>query len=458
MLTDSSRRRLAVVTRDEQLGGPSLDIFPFAQRVLLSLAVALLIVFPHNIGEGSAPYLLPLALAIGVHIMFLWRADVRLLSPFGLVGVTFMTATILFSLAEGTPEFFLGERIRTFIIGVVFSYLMAASFRSARDLRTLGMVVVPLVAIGALLAAIQGVTGENVFVERFMAEEDAKLRTRRMIASGFGFNTLLHGMSQMIGIACCLYWYLRRPLRRLPIVGLIAFLGLTVFLSTALSIWLGLAVMLVIFALTGEGARRFWILPLVMVIGMMVPLWLLLGAVDRGVLSPHAALSQEARTLFPGGISAGLGDAVDSRSLDQRLDYWGEAVRLFTESPLWGVGLSNFEDRSIYHAETHNIYLSFLAETGLIGFLGFIGVGTWTILAGVRGRTRRSPEDQLAWRLALSVMAGFWVIGFLWHLEFNRLYWVAFGVLVGLSFPSQPHIGFRGTSGLSRSVRHNERH
>jgi O-antigen ligase/tetratricopeptide (TPR) repeat protein len=71
--------------------------------------------------------------------------------------------------------------------------------------------------------------------------------------------------------------------------------------------------------------------------------------------------------------------AARSHSLHVRRAYWTAAARVIAERPVLGVGLMNFEDH--YHRvkgdvqqevrQVHNDYLQVLAETGLVGFLGF---------------------------------------------------------------------------------------
>lgn len=51
---------------------------------------------------------------------------------------------------------------------------------------------------------------------------------------------------------------------------------------------------------------------------------------------------------------------------------FSEAVEVFMDKPVFGVGLGNFKNISSSGNRTHNLYLELLTETGLIGFLIFI--------------------------------------------------------------------------------------
>jgi O-antigen ligase len=62
-----------------------------------------------------------------------------------------------------------------------------------------------------------------------------------------------------------------------------------------------------------------------------------------------------------------------------RLALWGAAAAMFLAHPVLGVGYGNY--RSLYNdyipgaapgqLDAHNLYLQFLSETGIVGFLGF---------------------------------------------------------------------------------------
>src|SRR5205823_4749061 len=75
-------------------------------------------------------------------------------------------------------------------------------------------------------------------------------------------------------------------------------------------------------------------------------------------------------------------------SSSNRWTWWKEAWRLFEDSPVAGKGAGTFEIArrdirvgSITTTEPHNIALEFLAETGIVGFLLFIGLAGAGILA-----------------------------------------------------------------------------
>jgi len=57
-----------------------------------------------------------------------------------------------------------------------------------------------------------------------------------------------------------------------------------------------------------------------------------------------------------------------------------EAVVLFRKYPIFGVGIGNKVAHSRIRVEIHNTYLKFLAETGIIGFIGFLLIFTLPLI------------------------------------------------------------------------------
>jgi len=72
-------------------------------------------------------------------------------------------------------------------------------------------------------------------------------------------------------------------------------------------------------------------------------------------------------------LLTGLGD-----SAVQRLNFYGEAIKLWASSPLWGVGIGGFATavtgNVFARAYPHNIILELGAETGLLGVLFFVAM------------------------------------------------------------------------------------
>jgi len=82
------------------------------------------------------------------------------------------------------------------------------------------------------------------------------------------------------------------------------------------------------------------------------------------------------------------------RSAQIRLELWADAVELFKSNPLLGTGFNTYAymNRLYNYADTHNIYLKVLVETGVIGLALFLWLLAKTFLVGYRlFRRARDP-------------------------------------------------------------------
>jgi O-antigen ligase len=98
-----------------------------------------------------------------------------------------------------------------------------------------------------------------------------------------------------------------------------------------------------------------------------------------------------------------------SASSSNRWTWWQEAWHAFTRHPFGGTGAATFEltDRmlrrsSVTTVEPHNMPLQFLSETGIVGFLLYLGVAAGALWGAVRAR-----RDPAALALGIGVAAFF---------------------------------------------------
>ena len=95
-------------------------------------------------------------------------------------------------------------------------------------------------------------------------------------------------------------------------------------------------------------------------------------------------------------------------SSDERLDWWKEAWQLFEDKPLDGTGAGSFELAHLLHrtqfarpvTEPHDFALQTLGETGIVGFLLFLGVVGFAVVC-----VRRRMRDDAAVALAVCGLA-----------------------------------------------------
>ena len=105
---------------------------------------------------------------------------------------------------------------------------------------------------------------------------------------------------------------------------------------------------------------------------------------------------------------------VYGNTVQSRLDLWTGAIKLIEQRPLFGAGLSGFQERvapfltnfhaSAFFIDPHNIVLNFWVETGLLGVIAMawiIGVGLWVSWRGWRSGSAEWRPFHLGVLLAL---------------------------------------------------------
>ena len=200
-------------------------------------------------------------------------------------------------------------------------------------------------------------------------------------------------------------------------------------------------------------SRASWIAGLAVLVGLTM---LYRGLLSRMliVVVPVAAL-----VVSFGFADWGL-DYADQRFLSpdseesalSRLPVVYASVKMFEERPIWGFGYGNFDlfDRQYQEAipglvvpekdhASHNLYLTLLAEQGLIGFLAYVGPALWWLLKA-RPAARRLPRSGIRSRQLLFVL---W-LGLLSHVVVNNFsnmrvtfglgtWWLALGFIAVLT-------------------------
>ena len=117
-----------------------------------------------------------------------------------------------------------------------------------------------------------------------------------------------------------------------------------------------------------------------------------------------------------------------------RLRNWSQAIHAFLESPLHGIGLTQFDVR--YQHEVHNTLLAVLAEMGLIGFLPFLSTIVFIGVLAIRNVVRASRWNRRwmpwCWGLLMGMAAEF-IFATQHVMHRSRHIWLAFGLVVALS-------------------------
>lgn len=186
--------------------------------------------------------------------------------------------------------------------------------------------------------------------------------------------------------------YVRRPVLRLALGGLLAMALLNLLISYYLNTWLGFLAGAAVIIL--KRSRKTFVL-------------LVLGLLIAGVLAADLlAMIHEQRFSTPG-----QGDL-------RRLEIWSDTIQVWLKRPLLGAGNANLATNflaygspgakywvTIGKAHPHNTYLGLLAENGLLG----LGCVVWLVLAyvGSLWRSIDAVVDEPLQGLAVACLAVF---------------------------------------------------
>ena len=204
--------------------------------------------------------------------------------------------------------------------------------------------------------------------------------------------------------------------------------------SSIIGVFLGAMAGSTIFATLHKKSKRRWLAPATAMAVLAFIIVILTGirAFPTGVVSRTAppVLRRLASTSFEG--------TDESRTMQ-----WRAAIEAFKDHPLLGYGIDNHDlvwsahlDPGIYRLgtdvfdRTHNQYLEFLATTGLLGALTFLGI--WLAIGVTLARAYR--DDRLS-APSLGILAGLEVAYatylFFWFVDLNStMLWILFAALM----------------------------
>ncbi len=113
-----------------------------------------------------------------------------------------------------------------------------------------------------------------------------------------------------------------------------------------------------------------------------------------------------------------------SSSANQRFNIWEKTTLLIQEKPLTGVGAGNWEiffpknglaelfskDKDIFFQRPHNDFLWVFSETGLLGFLAYIGMFLTAFFVGFKSLKKADADTRLNIWILLSGLLGYIII------------------------------------------------
>ncbi len=112
-------------------------------------------------------------------------------------------------------------------------------------------------------------------------------------------------------------------------------------------------------------------------ISLVVGCFFLFAARRRFLLIPLICVVIFWQTLLPQKVKDRINMTTNQYgeldvSSEMRIIIWEQSLNLFKDSPVLGIGLKTFKYMGFALGDTHNIYVKFLVEQGIIGFLLFL--------------------------------------------------------------------------------------
>ncbi len=376
----------------------------------------LLVVMPLDLRIDIGSQLVFLDLVYGIlaipllRKLFAERRKVNLW-PLALTGFIVMAVMTTYSRSEKV-SWLLESGLRLAIV-LIFATAIASYGKAEKIILAAGWSVLPAVGYGIYQMVIDG---RGPVADLFSGKSEPTDLSLEW--TGRPFSTL--GQPNLYGGYCAIVSAMLLPViirsangRRRKMAAGLTFLGVIGLLSSnSRGAWMGFAAAIAILTFMGYLRAKY----------------LLAGiALVALILCALSALNL-----------AGLAHASDfgEQATGGRIEVWGVALLVFANHPFIGIGWMNFAEllpsvtdwRYGAGMHAHDIYLSILAETGLIGFILFFA----PIVIVLMRSARRSRSDiaALAGLLGLTV---FLVHGVVDSMFYGPQLMLAFGVALGLA-------------------------
>jgi len=125
-------------------------------------------------------------------------------------------------------------------------------------------------------------------------------------------------------------------------------------------------------------------------------------------------------------------------SINSRLEIWQRAIDAVVMYPIIGIGPGTFkdffpEDPDWSVPQPHNLYLAFVLQTGIIGFIGFILLLIWFFNTGFKLLKIQSSSLPVASYLLLVMMVYILIHGLVdttyWKNDLAVMFWMIIGMM-----------------------------
>lgn len=169
---------------------------------------------------------------------------------------------------------------------------------------------------------------------------------------------------------------------KLALIGGIACMMLGILYTYSRTAYIALILGILAVVLVWRG--RWKLIPVLLAVGLLAPVWLPPSVVER----------------FD---STTVAEGERDESTELRIVYWGVAWDVFKNHPLTGTGFQTFKHLNPYGKDTHNLYLRTLAEGGVLGAIVLVGL-LLSLLFSARKAVARSPSGTWAYGISLGML------------------------------------------------------
>ncbi len=126
-----------------------------------------------------------------------------------------------------------------------------------------------------------------------------------------------------------------------------------------------------------------------------------------------------------------------SSSLGARLIIWEKVLSIYTQNPILGIGpgtLGNYFPPYPQWGvpQPHNVFLAFLLQTGIVGFIGFIWLLIWFFKTGLRNLELNNLNLGLIFLMSYTLIHGL-VDTTYWKNDLAVMFWVITGLMLILN-------------------------
>ena len=335
-----------------------------------------------------------MALLLGLYYMMRYPRLPLRKGPLSMPAVGFAVAAFL-SLV-GSPHFFMGTAFYVFTVlqYILLYYGILVFVHRSWERRMLFSALLFSAFAVALYGLYQYAHMLVLNNAEWVDEAAFPLLRRRMYSTLYNPNLLsaflLIVMSASASMMICTrhYWH------RVMYLVLLAILTLCLVLTYSRGAWLSVGALVFFFGLFWD--KRVWLLFLA------APL---IGAFY------HGGVADRLLSIFSHSEA--------DTSVAMRMDMWEAAIAMFLDHPLFGIGWGAFkhvypvyneliQEAGIVIFHAHNMYLNFLAETGLVGtFFGlwFFFGNAWYAIRYVKDHHVRTFDRSLSMTVAASVLS-----------------------------------------------------